>query len=778
MIDNKSTSQSVQLKQLFSSSVASLSTSVLLAAILAYTQSEVVGTTIAAGWFAAIMIVTLARAALFVTYSQAERKAEVSGIWLTRFRVGVLLAGVVWGSAGVLMFPANDAHHQMLLTFILAGLSVGAVVSYSADLLSAIVFAVASLLPFALRLLVEPDSLSVSMGLSGILYIGFIVASLVHINRNLRDNTVLRLEALHNCDVLSASEARFRQMFERHSSPMLLIAPDSGEIVNANHAASEYYGYSAEQFSGMNIAQLNTRSAQEIAEDMYLADREESNYFVFPHRLANGEVRTVEVHSSPVEVDGQSLLFSIVHDITQRQLLEEQMHDMAFYDALTQLPNRRLLLDRLGQALADATRTRRYGALMFLDLDHFKTINDLYGHDVGDQLLVEAARRIQTCIREQDSASRLGGDEFVVMLEGLAEDVIEAVTQTEGVAEKLRDALTQPYVLHHEEKMIVHRCTSSIGVVMFMEQDEPREQLLKWADMAMYRAKDAGRNTIRFFDPDMQSAIEVRAALESDLHIALAEQQFKLFYQVQVNAHGRAQGAEVLLRWQHPQRGLIPPLNFIPLAEETGLIVPIGAWVLDTACAQIKRWQSNKLFCDLVLAVNVSARQFRQTDFVALVRGAVQRNGIRPTSIKLELTESLVLDDVEDTIAKMRELKEFGVTFSMDDFGTGYSSLSHLKRLPLDQIKIDQSFVREITTDNADRVMVMIIVDLGINFEVDVIAEGVETEEQFHMLHRYGCGSFQGYLFGRPLPLEEFEAGLLQVPAMKLKRNPGLGHET
>jgi diguanylate cyclase (GGDEF)-like protein len=471
-------------------------------------------------------------------------------------------------------------------------------------------------------------------------------------------------------------------------------------------------------------------------------------------------------------------LFSIVHDITQRQLLEEQMHGMAFYDALTQLPNRRLLLDRLGQALAGATRTRRYGALMFLDLDHFKTINDLYGHDVGDQLLVEAARRIQTCIREQDSASRLGGDEFVVMLEGLAEDVIEAVTQTEGVAEKLRDALTQPYVLHHEEKMIVHRCTSSIGVVMFMEQDEPREQLLKWADMAMYRAKDAGRNTIRFFDPYMQSAIEVRAALESDLHIALAEQQFKLFYQVQVNAHGRAQGAEVLLRWQHPQRGLIPPLNFIPLAEETGLIVPIGAWVLDTACAQIKRWQSNKLFCDLVLAVNVSARQFRQTDFVALVRGAVQRNGIRPTSIKLELTESLVLDDVEDTIAKMRELKEFGVTFSMDDFGTGYSSLSHLKRLPLDQIKIDQSFVREITTDNADRVMVMIIVDLGMNFEVDVIAEGVETEEQFHMLHRYGCGSFQGYLFGRPLPLEEFEAGLLQVPAINLKRNPGMGHET
>lgn len=593
---------------------------------------------------------------------------------------------------------------------------------------------------------------------------------LQRVNLGLEEKVAMRTQELQH------SESRFRLMFENHASPMLLIAPDTGDIVNANQAASDFYGYDNEYMKAMRISDINIQSADEIAAECVQAQRQERNYFVFLHRLASGEVRTVEVHSSPVEVEGRALLFSIVHDITERKQLEGRMHDMAFYDPLTKLANRRLLLDRLSMALASCIRTHRHGALMFLDLDHFKTLNDLHGHDLGDQMLVEVARRIQTCIREQDSAARLGGDEFVVMLEGLAEELLEAVTQAEMVAEKIRAALAMPYILHQGNEEIIHHCSSSIGVVMFLEHDATQEYLLKWADMAMYRAKDAGRNAIRFYDPDMQAAIEAHAAMEADLHTALQEQQFRLFYQVQVNAHGKPQGAEVLLRWQHPQRGLIAPQKFIPLAEETGLIVPIGAWVLDTACAQIKRWQNDKQFSNMVLSVNVSARQFRQTDFVAQVRATIARNAIKPTAIKLELTESLVLDDVEDTISKMKELIAYGVSFSMDDFGTGYSSLSNLKRLPLAQIKIDQSFVRDISTDNADRVMVMIIVDLGMNFEVDVIAEGVETEEQFHVLHRYGCTSFQGYLFGRPMPLEEFEATLLHAPAEVLKQSvPGGG---
>jgi diguanylate cyclase (GGDEF)-like protein/PAS domain S-box-containing protein len=581
-------------------------------------------------------------------------------------------------------------------------------------------------------------------------------------------NASLETKVSQRTQELQESESRFRLLFERHSSPMLLIDPDNGAIINANSAAGVFYGYPVERMQAMNIAQINTQTASEIAEERLQAQHDERNYFVFLHRLANGELRNVEVYSSPIEVDGRPALFSIVHDITERKQLETQMHGLAFYDALTKLPNRRLLLDRLNKALISCTRTQRHGALLFLDLDNFKSLNDLHGHDMGDLLLIEAASRILNCIRLEDSAARFGGDEFVVMLEGLSESLPEAVVQAEIVAEKVREALAIPYQLGSVEAdmelpSITHHCSSSIGVTIFRDHDESLDQLLKWTDMAMYRAKEAGRNAIRFFDPAMQTSIEMRAALENDLRVALEQGQFRLFFQVQVNAHNRPQGAEVLLRWIHPERGMVSPAQFIPLAEETGLILPIGAWVLETACAQIKRWESRLPFRNLTLAVNVSAKQFRLPDFVAQVQSAIARHAINPMSLKLELTESLVLDNVDDTIAKMKKLKDIGVSFSMDDFGTGYSSLSYLKRLPLSQLKIDQSFVRELATDHGDMVMVMTIVDLAMNFELDVIAEGVETEVQFKLLHRYGCTSFQGYLFSKPVPVEDFEVFILHL---------------
>ena len=571
-------------------------------------------------------------------------------------------------------------------------------------------------------------------------------------------NATLEGKVAERTRELQESEARFRQMFEHHASPMLLIEPLCGGLVNANQAAADFYGYATAQMKVMNISQINAESPQNIDLNLQRAKKEKCNYFIFPHRLASGEVRTVEVHSSPVEMDGRSLLFSIIHDITERCQLEAQMHDMAFYDPLTKLPNRRLLIDRLEKALVSCLRTRRYGALMFLDLDHFKLLNDLHGHDMGDQLLVEVAARILSCIRDQDSAARFGGDEFLVMLEGLSENMGDAVRQADTVAEKIRAALALPYQLKRNDEIIFHHCSSSIGVTVFLDHLSSLEQLLKWTDMAMYHAKDAGRNMIRFFDPNMQIAIETRAALESDLHDALAQQQFKLYYQIQVDAQGRALGAEVLVRWQHPQRGLVSPTQFISLAEETGLIVSIGEWVLDTACAQIRQWADDGSTDNLVIAVNVSSKQFRQPNFVAQVEKAVNKHKIKAAFLKLELTESLVLDNVEDTIDKMNALKEFGVRFSMDDFGTGYSSLSYLKRLPLDQIKIDQSFVRDITTNTTDMLMVKTILDLGKNFGMHVIAEGVETNIQLQMLEMSGCTSFQGYLFSKPLPVEQFEA--------------------
>ena len=447
----------------------------------------------------------------------------------------------------------------------------------------------------------------------------------------------------------------------------------------------------------------------------------------------------------------------ISRDITAGKSAAREIEQLAFFDPLTQLPNRRLLMDRLQHALASSARSGRLGALMFMDLDHFKTINDTLGHDVGDLLLLQVAKRLRACVREADTVARLGGDEFVVMLEELDMPAPNAATQTELIGEKILATLNQPYLLD-QHSMI---STPSIGVTLFNGHSHSLDDLLKQADIAMYQAKTSGRNAIRFYDPFMQAAIATRTSLERDLRAALEQQQFSLYFQAQVNQQGTVVGAEVLLRWKHPQRGMVPPMDFIPLTEETGLILPIGQWVLRTACLQLKTWQDQARMQELELAVNVSARQFRDTDFVQQVAQALQKTGANPARLKLELTESLVLDDVGDTVTKMVQLKALGVRFSMDDFGTGQSSLSYLTQLPLDQLKIDQSFVRNIGVKATDGIIIQTIIGLASKLGMEVIAEGVETTAQREFLQRNGCTICQGYLLGRPMPVEQFEETLV-----------------
>ena len=449
----------------------------------------------------------------------------------------------------------------------------------------------------------------------------------------------------------------------------------------------------------------------------------------------------------------------------ERQLAElrslqakDEIKHLAFYDPLTGLPNRRLLLDRLHQAFAFSARSGRECALLYIDLDNFKDINDTLGHDIGDLLLQQTAQRLESCMREGDTVARLGGDEFVVMLEDLSKQPIEAATQTEAVGEKILATLNQPY------QLATHEChsTPSIGATLFSDHHQSAEELLKRADIAMYQAKKAGRNTLRFFNPKMQDVINARITLGSELRAALENRQFHLYYQIQVDSSHRPLGAEALIRWLHPERGMVSPAQFIPLAEETGLILPIGQWVLETACIQLKAWEQDALTRDLVLAVNVSAKQFRQVNFIAQVQSLVQRHAINPMRLKLELTESMLLDSIEDIITKMNVLKEIGIRFSLDDFGTGYSSLQYLKRLPLDQLKIDQSFVRNLAADSSDRAIVRTIIAMAQSLNLDAIAEGVETEEQQQLLMDNGCTHYQGYLFGKPVPIEQFEALLRQ----------------
>ncbi len=475
----------------------------------------------------------------------------------------------------------------------------------------------------------------------------------------------------------------------------------------------------------------------------------------------DGSFRWASVSGMPI-FDAQRVFCGyrgIGRDITAQKAAEEQINALAFYDALTGLPNRRLLIEQLKQALVTHTRSRQHAALLFIDLDNFKTLNDTLGHETGDLLLQQVAQRLLSCVREADSVARLGGDEFVVMLQGLSEEALDAAADAEHVGHKILAAFGPAFQLSARE----YRSTPSIGITLFGGSSQSVEDLLKQADLAMYQAKAAGRNTLRMFDNGMQAAVDARAALESDLRLAIDQRQFVLHFQPVVGSGGMVNGAEALVRWQHPMRGLIPPGRFISLAESTRLIVPLGLWVLDTACAQLARWGARDLTRHLTLAVNVSAHQFMEPDFVVQVEGALARSGANPAQLKLELTESLLADNIGEVISKMTALRARGVAFSLDDFGTGYSSLSYLKLLPLAHLKIDQSFVRDLLVDPNDAAIARTIVALGASLGLAVIAEGVETEGQHQFLLATGCETFQGYLFAPPVPVAEFEA-LLHAP--------------
>ena len=443
-----------------------------------------------------------------------------------------------------------------------------------------------------------------------------------------------------------------------------------------------------------------------------------------------------------------------VRDISEQKQAEQQIHNLAYFDPLTQLPNRRLFTDRLGQALVASKRSQRFGAVMVLDLDHFKSLNDTQGHDIGDLLLVEVAKRLLACVRAQDTVSRLGGDEFVVLLGGLETSESESAVDAEVIAEKIRLEISKPYLLGVGGNE--YFSMTSIGVTLFRGQDDSADLLLKQADVALYEAKGAGRNLVRFFNPAMQAEIDLRINLESSLRRALDNHEFKLFFQPQVDQGGKVIGVEALIRWLDPDGNMVPPADFIPVAENSGLIIQIGHWVLDTACAQLKAWESEPDFSDLVLSVNVSARQFHQPDFVVQVRNSIVGTDIDPGRLRLELTESVVLDGVARVAERMNELIGLGVSFSLDDFGTGYSSLSYLKLLPMSEVKIDRSFVRDVTVDPSDAAIVRAILAMSETLGLRVIAEGVETPAQRDFLFENGCRVFQGDLFGIPVPIEQW----------------------
>ncbi len=548
-------------------------------------------------------------------------------------------------------------------------------------------------------------------------------------------------------------------VFEGGSEAVVICDADN-RILTVNRPFTQITGYAAEDVIGQSPS-LFASGYHDAAfyQAMWLRLKQEDQWdgeiwnrrkdgSIFPEWL-----RIAVVRNAAGAIENYIATFS---DISERKHAEEQIRHLAFYDPLTGLPNRRLLLDRLHQALLNSERHGRHAAVLFIDLDNFKSLNDTQGHDVGDLLLVEVAARLKQCVRETDTVARLGGDEFVVMLENLSVEFAQAVGEAERVATPIIQAMQAPFELAGYR----HHSSCSIGVSVFFGCRESVEELLKHADTAMYQAKAAGRGVARFFVPAMQEALEARLLWESELRRGIAEGQLRLFYQVQIGPGQRVRGVEALVRWQHPERGLVPPGEFIALAEDTGLILPLGAWVLEEACRQLAVWAQSPATAHLHIAVNVSARQFHQPGFAESVHGLIQRHGIHPSRLKLELTESLLLDNVNESIATMQALRTLGIAFSMDDFGTGYSSLTYVKRLPIDQLKIDQSFVRDLTTDRDDEAIVRAIIAMAHSLKLEVIAEGVETEAQRSFLEHNGCHAFQGYLFGRPMPIEQLDSWL------------------
>jgi diguanylate cyclase (GGDEF)-like protein/PAS domain S-box-containing protein len=730
--------------------------------ILAWMGSAVVGWHRAAIWFALFCVVELLLARDSHRVRHSEPMRDDANALANRLIFHSGLAGVAWGSS-VWFFGVDGQFDAYALNLaFLVGVGGISVILMSPFVGATLVFFGGLLILPLVHILISgsPQAPQAAIGLAV-----FLLLLLQH-SRIAGQQLLSDLESTARNELLAE---RLHLALGAAQLDWFDLNPKSGEMVaSAAHAKKFGFGAGATQLSFENwldIIHPDDRPAVHMAFHMQGTQTRggtaESEYRIHSKRGKWLWVRSV---GRVIETDrhGHALRIIGIHsDITEQKSVDGQIKKLAFYDHLTQLPNRRLLHDRLQHALAGAKRHGRSAALMLLDMDNFKALNDSLGHDVGDQLLVEVAQRLRDSVREVDCVARLGGDEFVVLLEDLDADELGAV-QGRRIAEKILGAITEPYLLELPavsggSRTYSHHCTSSIGVTLFADNSLSADELLRRADTAMYQAKAMGRNAIRFFDPDMQAEVTARAVLENDLRDAVRERQFLLHFQPQVDENGRITGAEILVRWMHPRRGLVSPHEFIPVAEATGLIHPIGRWIIESACARLSAWAAQPALANLTLSVNVSAVQFRDEGFMEHVLATLEPSAINPQRLKLELTESLLLDDVEGTIARMSTLKSRGVGFSLDDFGTGYSSLSYLKRLPLDQLKIDQSFVRDILTDGNDAAIARTIVALGKSMGLAVIAEGVETDAQREFLAASACHAFQGYFFGRPMPIEEFE---------------------
>ena len=692
---------------------------------------------------------------LLVAIYFKDKAADSQEGWLLKFRIATGCCGLAWGISGILLMLPNDNVIQSIMLMIFAGISVAAVVAFAIDRVTLNAFVFTVLVTIAPRYLMI-GGLSSKMALLIILFICFMVISTRKLTKSLHENIRLRIHADKSNEVHNALAQR--QKLHIELTPMGVIEWDTDFRVRAwNSAAERIFGYTAEEAINQYADFIVPGSLKGHVFDVMgsLVSNLETNHSRNQNVRKDNQVIDCEWFNTRLKDSAGKVIgiASLVQDITAYNRALEDVQRLAYFDALTNLPNRRLMLDRLQHALVQSERTQSYGCLMFIDLDNFKTLNDTKGHAVGDLLLKEVSIRLQKALRAVDTIARIGGDEFVFVLENLGTDYNYAIAAASFIADKVIREFHYSFNLNTYE----HRCSPSIGICMFLGQDVNGDDILKHADTAMYQTKRAGRNHWRFYDENMQPVLDLRANLKNDLSLALSHSQLELYFQMQVDKLRSITGAEVLLRWKHPELGMVSPAEFIPLAEESGLIISIGTWVLEQACKQLFEWSQSPAASHLRLSINVSALQFSQPDFVKVVSQAIEKSKCNGALLTLELTENLVMQDINDVITKMLALKQIGVLLSMDDFGMGYSSLSHLKRLPLDELKVDKSFVHDALASSDDALIVQTIITMGKKLGLSIIAEGVETVEQMAFLHESGCEAFQGYLFGKPVDLKSFQ---------------------
>ncbi len=714
---------------------------------------------VAAGiWLALIILIVAARIGLHIVFRRSPGGLEDRRRWDTYLWINVLAAGLIWGSLPYVLYPATSLAHLTFIAFVLGGMCVGAVSVYAAQLQVLFAFVLPALLPLIVKLTWTDHEFGHSMALMVTVFLVMISTTGWRAHRS-----VIDFLAVRQAHRLAEKHLRLADSaFETHDG--ILITDGDGNILRANRAMGAISGYTHKELKGRKplffARDVHAGKTTELQSKLALDGRWRGE---IQDRRKNGENVPLDVSLSAITDENGYITHYVAHcrDLTNHKRNEERILFHAHYDALTELPNRRLMLDRLQQELARAQRHHHRGAVLFINLDRFKSVNGLLGHAMGDALLKQVANRLLHAIRTEDSVARVAGDEFVVVLSELADEVNSAAQQARIIARKIGSALSRPYQLSGQK---LH-CSASIGITLFpnAEQSSDAEELLRQADIAMYRAKQAGTSMIEFYEPGMQTLTQNFLALENDLRGALERRELALHYQPLVNSAGAIIGAEALLRWHHPLRGLISPADFIPVAEETALILPIGQWVLHSACVQLAKWQAAEPGRrTLTMAVNVSPRQFRQENFVTSVLGAISQNGIPPRSLTLELTENMLIDDIQETAKKMHELSSNGVQFAIDDFGTGYCSLRYLKNLPLNVLKIDQSFIRDITADTGSAALVMSVISLAKNLGLKVVAEGVESLAELDLLKQHGCQLYQGYYFSRPVAADKF-AQLLPV---------------